>query len=107
MTGVIQSVGEGVSYVFPENHVEITWWAICRPGDLPAAICFKASNLGESLQSAYKRHPSTESALLKAHNELLKAVDNRQTVVLLLLDLSAAFDTVDHGILIHRLESTV
>lgn len=63
------------------------------------------NDLGESLQSAYKRHHSTESALLKVHNDILKAVDNRRTVVLLLLDLPAAFDTVDHGILIHRLES--
>ena len=63
------------------------------------------NDLGESLQSAYKRHHSTESALLKVHNDILKVVDNRRTVVLLLLDLSAAFDTVDHGILIHRLES--
>ena len=63
------------------------------------------NDLGESLQSAYKRHHSTESELLKVHNDILKAVDNRRTVVLLLLDLSAAFDTVDHGILIHRLES--
>lgn len=59
------------------------------------------NNLGESLQSAYKRHHSTESALLKVHNDILKAVDNRCTFVLLMLDLYAAFDTVDHGILIH------
>ena len=63
------------------------------------------NNLGEPLQSAYKRYHSTESTLLKVHNDILKAVDNQQTVVLLLLDLSAAFDTVDHGILIHCLES--
>ena len=63
------------------------------------------NDLGESLQSAYKRHHSTESALLKVHNDILKAVDNLRTVVLLLLDLSSAFDTVDHGILINRLES--
>ena len=44
------------------------------------------NNLGESLQSAYKRHHSTESALPKVHNDILKAIDNRRTVVLLLLD---------------------
>ena len=59
------------------------------------------NNLGESLQSACNRHHSTEYALLRVLNDILKAVDNRGTVVLLLLDLSAAFDTVDHGILIH------
>lgn len=64
------------------------------------------NNLGESLQSAYKRHHSTESALLKVHNGILKAVDNRRTVALLLLDLSAAFDAVDHGIMVHGLKSS-
>lgn len=63
------------------------------------------NNLGESLQSAYKSHHSTESALWKVQNDILKAVDNRRTVVLLLFDLFAAFDTVYHGVLIHRLES--
>ena len=63
------------------------------------------NNLGEPLQSTYKRHHSTEFALLKFYDDTLKAIDNRRTVVLLLLDLSAAFNTVDHGILIHRLES--
>ena len=58
-----------------------------------------------SLQSPYKRHHSTESALLKVHNDKLKAVDNRRTVDLILLELSGDFDTVDHDILIHRLQS--
>ena len=38
------------------------------------------------------------------HNDILTAVDNNRIVILLLLDLSAAFDTVDHAILLHRLE---
>ena len=46
--------------------------------------------LGEPLQSANKRYHSTESALLKIHNDILKAIESRRTVVLLLLDLSAA-----------------
>ena len=37
------------------------------------------------------------------HNDILTAIDNRTTVILLLLDLSAAFDTVDHDILLTRL----
>ena len=52
--------------------------------------CINDNNLGESLQSAYKRHHSVESALLKVDNDILKAIDNQQTIVLLLLDLSAA-----------------
>ena len=60
--------------------------------------------LGETLQSAYKKFHSTETALLKVHNDILTAVDNNRIVILLLLDLSAAFDTVDHAILLHRLE---
>ena len=60
--------------------------------------------LGETLQSAYKKFHSTETALLKVHNNILTAVDSNRIVILLLLDLSAAFDTVDHAILLHRLE---
>ena len=60
--------------------------------------CINDNNLCDSLQSAYKRHHNMQSALLKVHNDILKAVENRRrTVVWLLLDLSAAFDTVDHG----------
>lgn len=45
----------------------------------------------------------TESVLLRVSNDILKAVDDNSTVLLLLLDVSAAFDTVDHVILVRRL----
>ena len=63
------------------------------------------NDLNESLQSAYKKHHSCETALLRVQNDILKSIDDKQCVVLLLLDLSAAFDTVDHKILLHRLRS--
>ena len=63
------------------------------------------NDLNESLQSAYKKHHSCETALLRVQNDILKSIDNKQCVVLLMLDLSAAFDTVNHKILLHRLRS--
>jgi hypothetical protein len=61
------------------------------------------NNLGESLQSGIKKHHSTETALVKVQNDILQATDNQNSVILVLLDLSAAFDTVDHEILIRKL----
>ena len=63
------------------------------------------NDLNESLQFAYKKHHSCETALLRVENDILKSIDNKQCVVLLLLDLWAAFDTVNHKILLHRLRS--
>ena len=65
--------------------------------------CIDDNNLDEKFQSAYKKLHSTETALLRVHDDILRAVDRGCTVVLLLLELSAAFDTVDHGLLLHRL----
>ena len=56
----------------------------------------------EVMQSSYKRGHSTETALLKIQNDVLHAIDNKLCVILVLLDLSAAFDTVDHDILLNR-----
>ena len=63
------------------------------------------NELTEVFQSAYKRQHSTETALLRVHNDIMRAIDEHRSVVLLLLDLSAAFDTVDHYILLERLTS--
>ena len=50
------------------------------------------------LQSAYKKHYSTETALLKVKNDLLMSMNNQRLTLLVLLDLSAAFDTVCHQV---------
>ena len=63
------------------------------------------NHLDETFQSAYKLLHSTETALVRVNNDILVALDNHQSVILLLLDLSAAFDTVDHNILLDRLAS--
>ena len=59
-----------------------------------------------SLQSAYRKKHSTETALLKIVDDLYRVLDSKSAAVLIGLDLSAAFDTIDHGILIDRLRST-
>ena len=54
------------------------------------------TNLYEIFQSAYRQLHSTETALLCVQNDPLQAVDNEGGAILVLLDLSAAFDTIDH-----------
>ena len=61
-----------------------------------------SNDLGEPLQSAYKSLHNIETALLKVQDDILNAIDQRRTVVFLLLDLFAAFDTVGHELLVHR-----
>ena len=63
-----------------------------------------ANDLNDPHQSAYTKGASTETALLKVQNDLLLAVDSKKAALLILLDLSAAFDTIDHKILLSRLD---
>ncbi|KAK3735511.1 hypothetical protein RRG08_007130 [Elysia crispata] len=63
------------------------------------------NNLHTNFQSAYKKHHSSESALLRLANDILRYIDNKKSVLLILLDLSAAFDTIDYDILLARAHS--
>ena len=65
------------------------------------------NDLLEKMQSAYRCGHSTETALLRVQNDILKAVDGQKVVFLVLLDLSAAFDTVNHHILLSFLKTYV
>ena len=56
-------------------------------------------------QSAYRKCHSCETAVTRIYNDLLIMMDKRNNVVLLLLDLSAAFDTINHGRLLKKLEN--
>ena len=59
------------------------------------------------MQSAYKQGSSTETALLRIKADMEEVLDAGDGVLLVLLDLSAAFDTVDHAILLERLQEEV
>ena len=63
-------------------------------------ICFQISRL----QLAYRSNHSTETAVLKVLSDILLALDSGKLALLSLLDLSAAFDSVDHDTLLQRLQ---
>ena len=64
-------------------------------------------NLCVPNQSAYKPNHSIDTAFVCVQNDILRAMDNQNIVIVLLLDLSAAFDTVDHNVMLHRLSHDV
>ena len=55
----------------------------------------------EDYQSAYRPGHLTETALLKVKDDILAAKDNQEVMCLVLLDLSAAFDTISHSLLLN------
>ena len=63
----------------------------------------KNNHLSNPLQSAYRKHHFTESALLTVHNDIIIIMVKGEVTALTLLDLSVAFDTIDHATLPNRL----
>ena len=65
------------------------------------------NNIVDSFQSAYRAGHSCETALLRVYNDIVTTVGKGNRSFLLLLDLSAAFDTIDHDNLFYILEKYV
>ena len=59
----------------------------------------KHNHLSNPLKSPYRKHYSTESALLKVHNDIIISIYKGEVTALTLLDLSAVFDTITHATL--------
>ena len=62
-------------------------------------------DLYEPFESAYRKGHSTETALLKIMDDLLRAMDRKECILVALLDLSGVFDTISHTILLQRLHA--
>ena len=53
--------------------------------------------MAKKFQSAYRAFHSTETALIKVKDDILRAIDNQRVTCLILFDLSATFNTVMHS----------
>lgn len=59
--------------------------------------------LRDPIQSTYRTRHSTETTLIKVYNDIVTALDQQSSADFVLLDVSEAFDTIDHNILFQRL----
>ena len=94
---------EDYSNFRPISNLKVVSKVIGKAVSCQLSDCLRDNDLEESFQSAYKRFHNTETALLRVQNDTLCEIDNQKCVVLLLLDMSAAFDTVDHELLLERM----
>ena len=95
------------------SFLYVCHWLYLSPDLTACAVVVKSrlthhlssNNLFNPNQSAYCKHHSTAPALLYIHDYLINAIGSQIISCLCLLDISAAFDTIDHSILITRLSS--
>ena len=63
-----------------------------------------SNSLNNNSQYGYKKHHGCDTMILKLIDDIFVAVDKKFGVVMLIIDLSAAFDTVDHRLLLNMLQ---
>ena len=88
---------------FYGNKIKVKVKTIERVSVAQLSDYFVANDLYAPNQSAYWKFHSTETALIRIHNDILNAADHHLEAVLVLLDFSAAFDTLSHPALLQHL----
>ena len=86
------------SYRTLNNHIAIVEQLL---------VHLNTHRLLDKFQSVYRAGHSTETALIRIINDILCYLDGGDLAILLLLDLSSAFDTIDHALLLQRLSTDV
>ena len=74
---------------------------------LQLGLYLSSNGLMSKYQSTSRKFYSSKAAILRIQNDILVSLDSGHSTALLLLDLSAAFDTIDHNILLHRFKTLV
>ncbi len=87
----------------PVSNLSFLSKLIERAVDKQLSKYMDENELHAATQSAYRPNHSTETCLLKINNDLLQAMDRKNATMLVLLDLSAAFDTIDHDLLLKEI----
>ena len=88
-------------------NLSCLWQVIEKVLAVRLLLHIKDQYLLDPFQSAYRSGHSTHTALLRAYNDILRFINNEDWAFLVHLDLSAAFDHVDHTILLSCLENHI
>ena len=89
----------------PISNLPFLGKTIERVGFSQLTKYLQENDLLDCYQSAYRSHHSVETLLLNVTDNILKEMDEGNVTAVILLDMSAAFDTVVHDILVQRLKS--
>ena len=92
-------------HVQMQPHRHVSKVSKCLEKVIAQQLIEHTSEMTELYKSAYKSNYSTETALITVCDDIKKGFDNRKGAALIMIDLSAAFDTISHSILLHRLRN--
>ena len=95
---------DDINSLRPISNLSFLSKVVERLAAVRLCVHIESQRLFPSCQSAYRARRSTETAIIAVHDELVKAIDAGEVCALVLLDLSAAFDTVDHQTFLHVLQ---
>ena len=87
----------------PVSH--LTQVSKCLEKVIAQQLIEQTSDMTELYQSAYKSNYSTKTELIAVCDDIKRGLDNRKGTALVMIDLSAAFDTINHSILLQRLRN--